>query len=488
MATDKSWLTKSRNSPEYEQGLKSFIEMCKEQVDNKGNVRCACAKCRNSILIPFTKMKFHMYSFGFCQTYTTWEYHGESLIPRVVDDVVLINDMDDVIEDIMREHMEEDTNTSSSNSQLFIEFSQYFQNTHAYVNEGETTAEVVPPTVTVNEVSEGESDYDDDDSDYDTNSSERCTEEMADVMARGHGGDGAEDPPPPNGDGRVFDRSATYTPVGEVMDLYGREASIYMWWSIPFDKHSWSNVSSAMRNALREHMKERFDLDAIEKDPDCSKLESGICGIFMKKYRTRKNEAKQRFTKLGGKEKAYEAKENPPVGMNAENWRKAVDFFMTEEHEKCSTAKKAVRKKQKYVNRGGTSSYSSTCYKKVISLDQFHDAHTDKDGKFDSELAESLYKDLKKEYECQNEALGEEGSSSQLHPRDVQIFEKVMGSRRGHVRGIGPKPSSASPSAFTREKEQESPPALTQFLASYKAPHGDDEDDTNELGGNDDLN
>lgn len=25
---------------------------------------------------------------------------------------------------------------------------------------------------------------------------------MADVMARGHGGDGAEDPPAPNGDGR----------------------------------------------------------------------------------------------------------------------------------------------------------------------------------------------------------------------------------------------------------------------------------------------
>ncbi|KAK1419874.1 hypothetical protein QVD17_29291 [Tagetes erecta] len=282
---------------------------------------------------------------------------------------------------------------------------------------------------------------------------------MADVMARGHGGDGAQDPPPPNGDGRghhemdlvpkktrgyakiyklerllakngplnlVFDRSATYTPVGEVMDLFGREASIYMWRSIPLDKHSWSNVSSAMRNALREHMNvkdlfhiERFDLDAIERDPDCSKLESGIRGIFMKKYRTRKNEAKQRFTQLGGKEKADEVKENPPV------------------------------------------------------------------------------EDLKKEYECQNEALGEEGSSSQLHPRDVQIFEKVMGSRRGHVRGIGPKPSSASPSAFTREKEQETPPALTQaqveslfqnqffrdqftqFLASYKAPNDGDEDDTN---------
>ncbi|KAK1424867.1 hypothetical protein QVD17_20207 [Tagetes erecta] len=145
--------------------------------------------------------------------------------------------------------------------------------------------------------------------------------------------------------------------------------------------------------------------------------------------------------------------------MIAENWWKAVDYFMTEEHEKRSAANKAVRQKQKYINLGGTSSYSSACYKKNKSrLDQFHDAHTDKDGKFDSELAESQYK----EYECQNEALGEEGSFSQLHPRDVSIFEKVMGPRRGHIKGIGPKPSSTSPSVVTREDEQVTPPSLTQ--------------------------
>ncbi|KAK1422943.1 hypothetical protein QVD17_18233 [Tagetes erecta] len=116
MAIDKSWLTSSRNSPEYEQGLNSFIEMCKVQVDNKGNVRCACAKCQNSVLINFTKMKYHMYANGFCRTYTTWDYHGESTIPTVVGDVEPRNDMDVVIEDVMREHMEEDRNVNEGTS------------------------------------------------------------------------------------------------------------------------------------------------------------------------------------------------------------------------------------------------------------------------------------------------------------------------------------------------------------------------------------
>ncbi|KAK1439565.1 hypothetical protein QVD17_05385 [Tagetes erecta] len=248
-----------------------------------------------------------------------------------------------------------------------------------------------------------------------------------------------------------------------------------------------------------------IDKSWLTSSRNSPEYEQGL-NSFIEKYRNQKNKAKNLFIGLGGKENADEIKENPPIDMIAENWRKAVDYFMTEEHEKRSAANKAVRQKQKYVNRGGTSSYSSACYKKNKSrLDQFHDAHTDKDGKFDSELAESQYEDLKKEYECQNEALGEEGSFSQLHPRDVSIFEKVMGPRRGHIKGIGPKPSSTSPSVVTREDEQVTPPSLTQaqveslfqnpffrdqftqFMTSYKAPNEGDEDDTNEWDENDDL-
>nr|BAJ33519.1 CACTA transposable element [Dahlia pinnata] len=118
MSVDKSWLSiRNRRSPEYEQGLTSFIEMCKEHVDSRGYVRCACAKCQNTLLIPFIKMKYHMHAYGILRTYDIWTYHGESLIPAVVvvDDVAPTNDMAGVIEDVMYERMEEDINLDEGN-------------------------------------------------------------------------------------------------------------------------------------------------------------------------------------------------------------------------------------------------------------------------------------------------------------------------------------------------------------------------------------
>ncbi|KAD3640574.1 hypothetical protein E3N88_29797 [Mikania micrantha] len=67
---DKSRITNpNRRSDEYQQGLISFIEMCKAYVDIKGYVRCACAKCQNSILIPYIKMKYRMHVYGICWRY-----------------------------------------------------------------------------------------------------------------------------------------------------------------------------------------------------------------------------------------------------------------------------------------------------------------------------------------------------------------------------------------------------------------------------------
>ncbi|KAD4385608.1 hypothetical protein E3N88_25777 [Mikania micrantha] len=195
---------------------------------------------------------------------------------------------------------------------------------------------------------------------------------MADFMqGRGHGGDGAEDPPPPGGFGRghheadfdaprktrgkaknkklthavslsgrpltiPFDVNATFTPVGELNDWFTREVGIYMWEHIAFDKTSWKYVSSAEKNALYEHFKNKSRLEA------------------------------------------------------------------------------------------------------------FHNAHTGKDGTFDSEVAERHYNDLKAEFQNQigpnsDGEFDEESSAS--HPNEVAVFEKVMGVRRGHTRGIGRKPS-----------------------------------------------
>lgn len=79
----------------------------------------------------------------------------------------------DLAEDIDVVH-----NNSSSNSVLFIDFRQYdVQNVDsAHHTEGETASEVNPPTVTANEVSESDTDYDENDFDYDTEGSEKESE------------------------------------------------------------------------------------------------------------------------------------------------------------------------------------------------------------------------------------------------------------------------------------------------------------------------
>jgi hypothetical protein len=88
---------------------------------------------------------------------------------RVVDVESVENDLEEEL-DVVH-------NNSSSNCNLFIDFSQYFVNQSSLVTEGETAVEVNPPTTIVNEMSEVEIGYDDeDDSDYSEEGSEADTE------------------------------------------------------------------------------------------------------------------------------------------------------------------------------------------------------------------------------------------------------------------------------------------------------------------------
>ncbi|KAL8229486.1 hypothetical protein R6Q57_014386 [Mikania cordata] len=223
---------------------------------------------------------------------------------------------------------------------------------------------------------------------------------MADVMqGRGHGGDGAEDPPPPGG----FGRGHHEADFGELSDWFTGEVGIYMWEHIAFDKTSWKYVSSAEKNALYEHLK-------------CSK-KGGIEATLLKRYRDRKAMAKQYFIKNGGYDGEERARANPPEGMYAENWKKAVDFFLSDTHKKRSSSNAENDLKAEFQNQIGPNS----------------------DGEFDEE-------------------------SSASHPNEVAVFEKVMGVRRGHTRGIGRKPSiSDGSSSFVSHQEQQMRPSgLTQ--------------------------
>ncbi|KAL8210068.1 hypothetical protein R6Q57_006800 [Mikania cordata] len=273
---------------------------------------------------------------------------------------------------------------------------------------------------------------------------------MADVMpGRGHGGDGAEDPPPPGGFGRghhesdfdaprktrgkaknkkltnavslsgrplniPFDVNVTFTLIGELNDWFTREVGIYMWEHIAFDKTSWKYVSSAEKNAFYEHLKLSFDLDEIERGCESAPKKGGIEATLLKRYRDRKAMAKKRFINNGGYADEERARANPPEGNKSR-------------------------------------------------LDAFYNTHTGKHGTFDSEIAERHYNDLKAEFQNQigpnsDGEFNEESNAS--HPNQVAVFEKVMGVRRGHTRGIGHKPSkSDGSSSFVGHQEQQMRPS-----------------------------
>lgn len=191
---------------------------------------------------------------------------------------------------------------------------------------------------------------------------------MANVMGLGHGGDGsAGDPPPPIGFGRGqhehdaelpkkrrgvakniqlskiirankgkpvdldFDRELTYSPVGNHGDWFTREIGKYIWMNIPLNVSGWDNVSPALRNVTVVHLKNKFDLDKVNLDPERAQLLQSIDATLQRIYRGRKNKVHTYFENVGGLTDIPRAFANPPDGMSRENWAQAIEHFQTPE-------------------------------------------------------------------------------------------------------------------------------------------------------------
>ncbi|XP_052624731.1 uncharacterized protein LOC128132267 [Lactuca sativa] len=117
MSIDKSWTTNPhRQSPEFQLGLNTFVERSMLHLDCKGETRCPCEKCDNRYFMNPKTMRRHVRIYGFSQSYKTWIYHGEPLIPPVVDVVSPSNEMADVIDDVMWESRENDINLDEGTS------------------------------------------------------------------------------------------------------------------------------------------------------------------------------------------------------------------------------------------------------------------------------------------------------------------------------------------------------------------------------------
>ncbi|KAJ0753535.1 hypothetical protein HanPI659440_Chr09g0336911 [Helianthus annuus] len=194
---------------------------------------------------------------------------------------------------------------------------------------------------------------------------------MADVAPWGHGGDGAGDPPLPPGGIRgthetdavppkkvrgkakneklrrlvkagggggggavspTFDRQVTFTPVGKSRDMFSREAGMYMWRAIPFDKIGWDAVEQHYKDVVMNHLQENFNLDEVERDYDAKNLKGGIRTVLMKRYNDRKYEARQLFDSKGGYDDLESARAYHPVDMPYENRLRTIEGFRQENY------------------------------------------------------------------------------------------------------------------------------------------------------------
>ncbi|CAH1424024.1 unnamed protein product [Lactuca virosa] len=164
---------------------------------------------------------------------------------------------------------------------------------------------------------------------------------------------------------------------------------------------------------------------------------------------------------VGGYEDIPRALANPPEGMEVDNWKKAVEYFQTDKHRIALDRNKKVREMQTNVNRGGSSSYNNTFYKKNIKrVETFRKAHTDRDDVFVTAEVEQQYNRLAEELLEQTQ-----GESELTPAQERAAFEKVLGERRGHIRGISCKPSAFPPiSQPSQPSPQQSQPSQLENL------------------------
>lgn len=75
----KKWMKCPRKSLEYRRGVKSFIEFPKNNGGGSYLFSCPCRRCMKD-LVALSEISFHLLKHGMHKRYTSWRYHGESLV------------------------------------------------------------------------------------------------------------------------------------------------------------------------------------------------------------------------------------------------------------------------------------------------------------------------------------------------------------------------------------------------------------------------
>ncbi|KAH6796389.1 hypothetical protein C2S51_037375 [Perilla frutescens var. frutescens] len=74
---DRSWMTKSRVTEEYQNGLKFFLDFSFNNASISDKILCPCKRCKIGIFVSRDDAYEHLIVDGFIPGYTQWIAHGE---------------------------------------------------------------------------------------------------------------------------------------------------------------------------------------------------------------------------------------------------------------------------------------------------------------------------------------------------------------------------------------------------------------------------
>ncbi|PKU83218.1 hypothetical protein MA16_Dca006618 [Dendrobium catenatum] len=81
---NKSWITKSRWSREYNKGVEDFLNFASRSKNLSGKILCPCKSCINRYFHSIQDVKEHIMTNGFFTGYVIWNRHGQS---KLLEDV-----------------------------------------------------------------------------------------------------------------------------------------------------------------------------------------------------------------------------------------------------------------------------------------------------------------------------------------------------------------------------------------------------------------
>ncbi|KAL8214531.1 hypothetical protein R6Q57_003980 [Mikania cordata] len=154
--------------------------------------------------------------------------------------------------------------------------------------------------------------------------------------------------------------------VGENYQLFIRLISNEVDRHAPFHYRSWQEVPGDVKMSILTTLHHYFDLQQYHNTEHWDGIKLGIQFDRANRYKDLKTKLKKHFDKEGGYDNTARAKQNPPKGMDPEEWVQIIDgLFTTSSYKNRSLKNTANRSKQLYQSYHRTQSYAQRRYDEV---------------------------------------------------------------------------------------------------------------------------